>query len=1040
MIFPALYFTDPKVTRVGDVGDYTYLVPHASEESARSGERERSERLVFLNGTWDFRYYPAALDVEDHFYSTDFDTAGFDEIPVPSVWQLHGYEPPVYLTSPYPIPFDPPSVPYANPMGAYVRHFDLNKSANKRYTLTLEGVAGAYYLWLNGNFVGYAETSHGAHTFDVTDKVTNGDNKLAVAVLKWSSATYIEDQDMFRHNGIFRDVYLAERDESYLLELVLDPVLNNERSEGMLALSPAFFGEKKPMSLTLTAPDGTCIYEGGDTEITVPSPALWSAEAPLLYTLTAACGNEYFSLRFGFRSIEIRDRQFFINGTPIKLRGVNRHDVSPTGGFVVTREEIKKDLLLMKEFNIDSIRTAHYPPTHHLLELADELGFYVMCEADMESHGCTYHNDFPYIARDPRYCHAIVERGTKMVRQNRNFTSIVLWSLGNESSFGDNIRAEAKAIKALDPRPIHYQGLINFVSKELTTDEERRAYLASTLDIIDVISVFYPAPDADYSFYKNDPRPILLGEYCHAMGNSCGDIHDHWVRIRAEKFLAGGMIWEWCDHGIKEGNRMLYGGDHEKSGHGHEFCMDGLVSSDRVPHTSLFEVKMAYAPVRVEEIDAGAGRFSLRNDYAFSGTADLLISYRVEELGTVRDTGTLSLDVPPQSQAAFTLPLDPVAFSARTFVIFSISAGERELWQGEFLLPVKEHYPTLSPATAPVTLTDENGIITVKTSTVTYRIDKYKGMLSGIAVGGKELMAATATPALCRAPISNDRLLEPHWFSLSARKPLPKTDYRAPVLFANYKGTKQEGSSASVSFDFSIASTGRPPYFAGEITYTALSNGKLTITENGIMISTLPALPPRYGHLLTLDSSLEELCWYGCGKRESYVDKHHAEVHGIYRDTVTARTNMDSEKPMEHGSVYDNDFLAVRDSEGRGIVFAAEGFSFNASHYDFYDMLTKDYAHRADLPVAKDTFLLLDRYMMGIGSASVGKPLSACYAPKGGDYRFTMSMLPIAAGEDPVARATSLITPRGEKSAAFPDDKLPLAIDATAAANSDDLI
>lgn len=1040
MIFPALYFTDPNVTRVGDMGDFTYLPPYGSAQSAKRALREESERLTYLNGTWDFRYYPCALDVNEHFYRTDFNTRDFDKLPVPSVWQLHGYEPPVYLTSPYPIPFDPPSVPYANPMGAYVKHFDLDKKQNKRYTLTLEGVSGAYYLWLNGSFVGYAETSHGAHTFDVTDKVTNGDNRLAVAVLKWSSATYIEDQDMFRHNGIFRDVYLAERDESYLLELLLAPTLNHERSEGTLTLSPTFFGEKQPLSLTLSAPDGTCIYKGGDTEIRVPVPMLWSAETPHLYTLSLACGSEYFSLRFGFRTVETKGRQLLINGTPVKLRGVNRHDVSPTGGFVVTREEIRNDLLLMKEFNIDSIRTAHYPPTPYLLELADELGFYVMCEADMESHGCQYHDNFHYIADDTRYRHAIVERGTKMVRQNRNFTSIILWSLGNESSFGDNIRAEGEAIKALDPRPIHYQGLIHFVSKELSTDEERRAYLASTLDVVDVISVFYPAPDADYSFYENDPRPILLGEYCHAMGNSCGDIHDHWVRMRAEKFLAGGMIWEWCDHGIKEGDRMLYGGDHEKSGHGHEFCMDGLVSSDRVPHTALFEVKMAHAPVRVEGLDVAGGRFALRNDRAFTDTSDLTVTYRVEELGTVRDAGTLSLDVPPQSKAAFTLPLAPGAFSARTYVIFSIKAGERELWQGEFPLPVKEHYPTLSPATTPVTLTDENGIITVKTSTVTYRINKYKGMLAGITVGEKELMTSTATPALCRVPISNDRLLEPYWFSVAARKPLPKTDYKTPVLFANFKGAKQEGASASVSFDFSIASTGRPPYFAGKITYTALSNGKLTITENGTMISTLPALPPRYGHLLTLDSSLEELCWYGCGKRESYVDKHHAEVHGIYRDTVTARTNMDSEKPMEHGSIYDNDFLAVTDKEGCGVIFAAEGFSFNASHYDFYDMLTKDYAHRADLPVAKDTFLLLDRYMMGIGSASVGKPLSPCYAPKGGDYRFTMSMLPVAAGDDPVARATALMTPRGKKNTAFPDDKLPLTIDLKTAANSDDLI
>ncbi|MBQ9802459.1 MAG: hypothetical protein IJW51_05255 [Clostridia bacterium] len=1020
MIFPEIYFNDPAVTRVGDRGDVAYLIPYHSEESARTMRRENSKRLTSLNGVWDFKFYPAALDVDEHFYRTDFDTADFDKTEVPSVWQLQGYEKPIYLTSPYPIPFDPPNVPYANPMGAYVRGLTLNKKADKRYILCFEGVSTAYYLWVNGTFVGYAQVTHGESGFDVTDKLINGENRIAVAVLKWSDATYIEDQDMFRHNGIFRDVYLLERDENYIYDIRLETTLSKELSAGTLTLSPSFLGETRPVKIKVFSPAGELLYVGENKALTLERPLLWSAETPHLYTVTFTCGSEHFAMRTGFRTIEIADQSFLLNGRPIKFRGVNRHDSTPDKGFVMTYEEMRRDLLLMKEHNINAVRTSHYPAQPMFYELCDELGLYVMSEADMESHGCTYLGFYPYIAQDAQYRAAIVERGEKMVRQCRNFTSIVMWSLGNECSWGDNMKAEALAIRALDTRPVHYQGLQQYTQKFTDDDNMRLIEWKNSRNYVDVMSFFYPKYDLDYTLYESDPRPIIFGEYSHAMGNSCGDIWDYWQKILTSKQLAGGMIWEWSDHGIKRGEDMLYGGDFDEPYHAGEFCMDGLVSADRRPHTSLLEVKMAYAPVRIEAKDIKNGRFVLQNYNSFRAMGYARIIYSVEELGEVRESGTLTLDTPALGEELFTVSYDLGALRHRSYITFTVFEGEREVFTCQHQLPVKERYDTLPCGTEPLTVCDKNGVICIAGDGFAYAIDKYKGMLCGATVGDKELLTATADPIVCRVPLSNDRVLEKDWFTLAAKKPIPRMDLRTPTLFANYKATVQDAHCVTLSFDFCVTHIGEHPYVAGEIAYTVYPNGKLDITENGRVRRDMPEMFPRYGHLLKCDRALENLTYYGCGEVESYVDKHHFAKYGLYRTTVTARTVMDSEKPMEHGSIADTSFVALTDGDGDGLLFAGDGFSFHASHYDFYKMLQNDYRHRSELEIEEETFLILDRYMMGVGSHSCGPKLQAKYAATGGNYQFTMSVAVIKHGNDPTLLAKQMMTQQKATRSCFP--------------------
>ena len=1020
MIFSEIYFNDPKITRVGDRGDVAYLIPYQSEECARTFRREASDRYFCLNGEWDFHFYPSALDADEHFYRIDFDTSCFDKIPVPSVWQMHGYEPPIYLTSPYPFPFDPPNVPYANPMGCYSRMYELDKKDGKKYVLSFEGVSTAYYLWVNGIFVGYAQVSHGESGFDITDKLVNGANKISVAVLKWADSSYIEDQDMFRHNGIFRDVYILERDGNYVYDVRLDAELSDDLGCGTLRLSPTLADGAEPCDIKVYSPDGKLIYEGENRAVEISQPILWTAETPQLYTVTFNCGSEYFAMRAGFRTIRIADKCFLLNGKPIKFRGVNRHDSTPDKGFVMTYDEMRRDLLLMKEFNIDTVRTSHYPAQPQFYELCDEIGIYVMCEADMESHGCEHVTFYPYIASDPEYRHSVVERGDKMVKQLRNFTSIVMWSLGNESSWGQNMIDEALAIKALDSRPIQYQGIDNYINRLMTNEYVRSVVLKDTLPYVDFISKFYPKYNLDYTLYEDDPRPIVFAEYCHAMGNSCGDIWDYWEQILSNKQLCGGMIWEWSDHGLKRGDDICYGGDFGEPYHSGEFCMDGLVSADRKPHTSLYEVKMAYAPVRIAMKDGKRGRFILKNYSPFSSMSRFSINYRIEELGELCQSGLIKLDTPALSSEEFGIDYDLTSLRYRTYITFSVCDGDREIFMCQHALPVVERYGELPATNTPLNVTDKGGVITVSGDGFSYSISKYMGMICGATVNGKEIVTDTATPIICRVPLSNDRLLRPSWFNLAASKPMPVIDYKHPHLFANFKALVRDADKVCVSFDFYFTQIGKNPYIKGTLDYVIYGNSRMEIKEAGALNRNLDIMFPRYGHLLKLGKAFENVTYYGCGDVESYVDRFHCQRHGLYQTTVTDRTFMDSERPMEHGSICNTSFVCLTDGDGDGLLFAGDGFSFNVSHYDFHELLEKEYRHRSQLTVKEDAYLILDRYMMGVGSASCGPALNAKYVASAGVYEFSMAVVPVRGTQTPREVAISVMTPPQNQRSCFP--------------------
>ena len=1013
MIFKEIYFENPAVTNVGGMGDYAYIIPYQSKESAFNMRREESDKFLLLNGIWDFKYFPAALDCDEHFYKMDFDTSTYDKTEVPSLWQLKGYEVPMYITSPYPFPFDPPHVPYANPMGCYSRNFDIDKKIDKRYILSFEGVAGAYYLWINGHFTGYGQVAHGETRFDVTDIINNGTNKIAVAVLKWSDASYIEDQDMYRLNGIFRDVYVLERDANYLKDIQVDAVLNNDFAEGEIKIKKEFFGAKTDLSVEVYDEDDNIVAYGD--ELKINAPKLWSAETPYLYKVLIHCGSEYIVIRTGFRKIEIKDKKFFINGKPIKFRGVNRHDSDPDNGYVMSYEDMKKDLLLMKEYNIDSIRTAHYPPQPRLLELCDELGIYVMCEADMESHGCQYIGDFSYISRDPMFKDAIVERGVKMVKQNRNFPSVVMWSLGNEASWGDNIKAESVAVKALDDtRPVHYQSFFTYISR-FETENMKLREIEDVKPYIDILSFMYISPNEDLSMYENDDRPICHTEYSHAMGNSCGDIWDHWVTILDRADYCGGFVWEWNDHGIRRDGKFLSGGDFGEKHHSGSFCMDGLVSSDRTPHTSLKELKMAYAPVRIDAVDVKQGIFEITNYNVFRSLGYTTVKYSVEELGEVRYTGELKFDTMPNSSEKFSIDTDISKLKYRSYVTFTVYDGKREMFMCQHKLPVDEKNDELHTKKSELAVSDQNGIISVSGNKFEYKIGKYSGLISCVNVCNKKFLKNDTEILLSRADIDNDMWIADLWGTFDQYKPMRAIDYRHPAIFADFKEMLQEKDSVTIKFKANILQPGRPSYITSDVDYIIHSNGLMEIQEKGYVNRDLDPIFPRCGFLWKIEKDFEILTYYGCGKDESYIDKHHNEKYSMYKTTVTDKSFLDSERPMEHGSIYDTAFLALTDECGIGAAFSSESFSFNASHYDFHEIESGKTRHKSDMKKKEDVYLIVDRFMMGIGSASVSQhPIMKKYTAKKGNFEFKLNIMPLLGDIEPAEMAKKLIVPKTE--------------------------
>jgi len=781
---------NPQVVGRNKGGGHVSLIPYPDERTALAGDRSASPYFQLLNGDWRFHWAPNPASVPDHFYTEDFDDGGWDTISVPGNWQLQGYGTPIYTNVQYPFPAEALRVPRDdNPTGAYRRAFTFPEAwEGRRVFLCFEGVDSAFTLWVNGEEVGYSQGSRLPAEFDITPYVRSGENLLAVQVLRWSDGSYLEDQDFWRLSGIYRDVYLwaapsvhvrdlfirTELDEAYhdALLRVTAKVRNygdEDAADYILETTLYNAGTDQPISASAKA----VTVKGGDEvalglEEVVSNPQKWSDEHPYLYTLLVSLKDasgqvlEVESAQVGFRKVEIKDGQIHVNGVPILIKGVNRHEHDPDTGHTVTVESMIRDIRLMKQFNINAVRTSHYPNDLRWYELCDRYGLYLFDEANIESHGV-----WDRLTKDSQWTTAFMERGIRMVERNKNHPCVIVWSLGNESGYGPNHAALAGWIHEYDStRPVHYESATGW-----------RDYRGpETAPIIDIVSTMYPSVDriTEMAQTPGETRPLVMCEYAHSMGNSTGNLKEYWEAIERYPRLQGGFIWDWVDQGIRrrteEGEEWFaYGGDFGDEPNDGNFCINGLVSPDREPHPGLWEYKKVLEPVRAEPVDLAAGVVRIVNRYRFSNLQGLDIFWELSANGQVLQRGQLPrLDLPPGESEQVTIPFDRPELTPGAEYWLTLSfrlahdtpwaeAGHEMAW-AQFQVPFDvSPGPVLKGADMPaLRLEESEGVVAVRGADFELVLDKGKGVITSLRYMGRELVRKGPRLNLWRAPTDND--------------------------------------------------------------------------------------------------------------------------------------------------------------------------------------------------------------------------------------------------------------------------------------------
>ena len=978
------YFETLGVLHLNTEPNRAYYIPDA-EGAEPFCCREKSERFLLLNGEWDFRYYENVRAISEEFWKEGFCRCGFEKIPVPSVWQNHGHDRHQYTNTRYPFPYDPPYVPLENPCGAYVRDFCLGeKKDGFRYYLNFEGVDSCYYLWVNGEFVGYSQISHSTSEFDVTKFLRSGKNTVAALVLKWCDGSYLEDQDKLRMSGIFRDVYLLTRPENHIRDFTVRTPLSNEYKSAKVEVCFDFAGEKQPVSYVLTAPCGCEVAKGtadGCLSIPVENPTLWNAETPALYTLTLTTPGETIRQKVGIREVKSEKGVLYVNGQNIKFRGVNRHDSDPVTGYAVSVEQMKKDLRIMKEHNINAIRTSHYPNAPLFTQMCDEYGFYVIAEADLEAHGVmnvydsvtnNYAVMYARIANDPTWEEAIVDRAQHSVIRDKNHPSVLIWSMGNESGFGCNLKAALTWTKNYDPtRLTHYEGAAH--------DPEKQGDLYKDLDLI---SRMYPSTkDIEENLLHIAEKPLVLCEYIHAMGNGPGDAEDYQKLIEKYDQFCGGFVWEWCDHSVFMGktnegkSKYYYGGDFGEFPHDGNFCMDGLVYPDRTPHTGLKEYKNVIRPLRVRKGE-GEKEFILHNYLDFTNAKDYLtLSWKLMQDGAEIASGIVEgLDIAPHGEQAIALPLEIPETGTVTADFFLTrkndggltKAGQRLGTDQVILRREDARKDCGKKAEASVNVAETGRAIIFTGEGFRYVFNKETGVFDEMVYQNRTILQKPMEFNIWRAPTDNDRNIRGQWQEAGYDRTISRC-YSAKV--------EMDGGKAVLKTTCSLSAIYLQKLVEMEAVWTICPCGGLKADVQGKFgFGGLPHLP-RFGLRLFLNEGMEQVEYFGYGPYESYQDKHRASRLGRFAAKVDA-LHEDYLKPQENGSHWDCSDVTVTNGD-LALTVRGESFSFNASHYTQEELTAK--MHNFELEKSGYTVLCLDGAMGGVGSNSCGPALLEQY-------------------------------------------------------------
>ena len=986
-IFEDRYHERFDILHVNTLPPHAYVQPAANRSEALDGLRQHTPgtRTQMLNGVWRFRYYPCAEtmpdDLPEQMKSEDC------TIMVPGCWQLQGYGTPAYINYRYPIPFDPPFVPSDNPAGVYARTFHIENKKGWSWILSFEGVDSCFYLYINGVFAGYSQVSHNMSEFNIDSYVCDGDNELCVVVLQWCDGTYLECQDKWRLSGIFRNVYLTKRPQKHIYDFRVETFLGEtpDRAEVRVAIDT-----EAPGCLSFLNPDGVTIcsypFEASpESRIVIPveKPLLWCAEKPTLYTLLLETAEESLADYVGIREIRIKNGVFLVNRVPVRLHGVNRHDFDPETGAYVSPARMLEDLQLMKRLNVDAVRTSHYPNAPLFPRLCDELGFYLISEADIECHGsadgCMEDNIqcIAAVCAMPEFGPAMKDRVLGMVARDRNRPSIILWSLGNESGYSENFRVIMHQLETVDPgRPVHYECTSLTLPGQNVPDEFRlRSRMYPSFEWMEEYA------DEQEALPPEMRRPLVLCEYSHAMGNGPGDLEDYWRIIHAHDCMMGAFVWEWCEHGISAGSagKYRYGGDFGEIVHDGNFCVDGLVSPDRRPNPGALEMKQVYRPLRVVKGRNGTLIFeNMMSFTALRGRYDLVCE--ILENGRVARTVEPAFDLAPHERkevpvSLFTesekMPCIPAPQSLR-FVLFETDCRAEPVCFDQILISeitvpspskhVRGSIPKIHETRASLSVTGKDFQIIFSKLTslpVTFR----KGEL--------ELLAAPISWTCMRSPTDNDIRVRADWEKYHLACLQPKV--------SSWRYEIAESGEVLIHSRISLGYAVYRPIITLRQTCRITSDGFVRFLQDAAVEPRYPGVLPRFGLHLRLPDVFNRIRYLGLGPGESYPDKHQASWLGEFSGEVS-REYYPYIRPQESGSHAGCRFAEVSDGRHSLQAWSDRPFSFQAIPYTVEELMTC--THNDELKPSGYTEVCLDARQHGIGSES-------CCTVMADRYRFS---------------------------------------------------
>ena len=998
------YHKDLGSLHIGCEDPHAYFIPHTNSETLTM-QREHSDRFMSLVGAWDFKFYSSVTDIGDSLIS---EVVFSDKLDVPMNWQYaigRGYDVPQYTNHLYPFPMDPPFVPENNPAGLYRRDFTVTSEMLKHdIMLNFEGVDSCFYLFINNKFVGYSQVSHMTSEFHVNFYLREGKNEIKVLVVKWCDGSYLEDQDMYRASGIFREVYLLMRDKVRIDDIFVTSDISEDFTSAKI-YAAVKTNAKTNVSYTLTDAEGAVISSGaceisGESKIAVAdihSVKLWSDESPYLYYLTLECEGEKIRIPTGVRKIEIRASVVYINGKKVKAKGVNRHDSHPVLGHATPYDHILRDVLIVKANNCNMIRTSHYPNDPRFYEICDEIGIYVVDEADIECHGFGVYTYPMPLTDDEEWSEAYLDRGAKMLERDKNHPSVIIWSVGNESGAGINHKKLIEYFKSKDPtRLTHAEDesrracrVEDEIAAGVATEQDP-AYWRSYTDIESRMYITQSEIRSRYVNRKHVKLPLFLCEYSHAMGNGPGDLKAYWDTFYAHDFIFGGCVWELLDHSVATGDNRytspeyVYGGDLGEYPNSLNFCVDGLLYPDRRLHTGMHELRQVYKPYYAKYEDGILTVTSRRN---FTDMSDLSLSYTIEVNGkTVLSKTVGALAISPKKSKK--IAIDTAKYEG--LVTLNISLRQNtdtpyapigyEIGSDQFIVSDSIKPTAISAPSA--TLTEDAHTYTVTFGECVVKVGKMSGLIESITDNGKDMICAPATPTIWRAPTDNDRTIKLKWFDSAFDKVEPFC----------------RGTSASVGTEVVICATmvmaakGRTPALTLDMKYI-FDGYCIRVSTDARVNEDIPFLP-RFGIAFRMPEDFEKYSYLGYGPYESYEDKRLASRLSVFESTATDSFEH-YVKPQENGSHYGCKWASVHCASAHSLLFGADSFSLSVSHFEPHYLTS--FLHDFELVPERETTVIIDYRNSGIGSGSCGPQLVKEYQLCEKSFSFSFAIKPTRA-------------------------------------------